>query len=69
MAVFFDYEKDEDMDVYLLTNSKGGVMRNAIRPIQINGEAESRDKLYRNEDNGNFKIVSREAGLIIEGTG
>ena len=68
-AVFFDYDKDKDTDLYLLTNSMDGVMRNAIKSILVNGEAASTDRLYRNEGNGKFKNVSREAGILIEGYG
>ncbi len=69
MGVFFDYDKDGDLDLYILTNSMEGSMRNAIRPIRVNGEAESTDRLYRNTGHGKFTDFSREAGILIEGYG
>ncbi len=67
-ANFFDYDLDGDLDVYLLTNITQETGPNIIRPKQVNGEAPSTDRLYRN-DNGKFVDVSREAGILIEGYG
>lgn len=69
MAVFFDYDKDQDMDMFLLTNSMDGVMRSMIRPIQKDGRGRSTDRLYRNNGNGTFSDVSFEAGIVNEGYG
>ncbi|GAB2555272.1 VCBS repeat-containing protein [Spirosoma areae] len=67
-AVFFDYDRDGDLDCYLLTNALETTSRNNLRPKQFNGEATSTDRLYENED-GHFKNVSREAGILTEGYG
>ncbi len=48
-AVFFDYDRDGDLDCYLLTNALETTSRNNLRPKQLNGEAPSTDRLYRNE--------------------
>jgi len=62
-AAFFDYDKDGDLDVYLLNNSYRSIgsfnLRENERPIrdELGG-----DKLYRN-DNGLFIDVSEEAGI------
>ena len=69
MAVFFDYDKDQDLDVYILTNAMEAKLRNALRPRRVNGEGPSTDRMYRNEGNGNFINVSREAGILQEGYG
>ena len=62
-ATFFDYDKDGDLDMYLLNNS--------FRPIstfnlQINErfvrDTVGGDKLFQN-DGGKFKDVSQEAGI------
>ena len=41
MGVFFDYDKDSDLDLFLLTNSMDGTMRNEIRDIKKDGTGES----------------------------
>ncbi len=62
-AVFFDYDKDEDLDVYLLSNSGRSVGIYDLRE----GQRETRDpeggnKLFRNDGN-RFIDVSEEAGI------
>ncbi|MCH7398734.1 VCBS repeat-containing protein [Belliella sp. DSM 107340] len=62
-AVFFDFDKDGDLDMYLLNNSARSVGINDLRT----GQRDVRDpfggnKLYRN-DNGKFVDVSDEAGI------
>lgn len=62
-ASFFDYDKDGDLDCYLLSNSFQSVSEFDIKP----GQRKIRDtlggnKLYRNDD-GYFKDVSKKAGI------
>jgi hypothetical protein len=62
-AVFFDYDMDGDLDMYLLSNSGRSVGLNDLRL----GQREIRDpeggnKLFRNEGN-RFADVSQEAGI------
>ena len=62
-AVFFDYDKDGDLDMYLLSNSGRSVGLNDLRL----GQRELRDpdggnKLFRNEGS-RFTDVSAEAGI------
>ncbi len=62
-ASFFDYDRDGDLDCYLLNNSFQSVTKYDIKP----GQREIRDtlggnKLYRN-DGGHFIDVSEEAGI------
>ena len=62
-AVFFDYDKDGDLDMYLLSNSGRSVGLNDLRL----GQREIRDpdggnKLFRNEGN-RFTDVSEAAGI------
>jgi enediyne biosynthesis protein E4 len=69
MGAFFDYDKDGDLDLYLLTNALESFNRNNLRPKKVNGEAASTDRLYRNNGNNTFTNISRQSGILIEGYG
>jgi hypothetical protein len=62
-AVFFDYDKDGDLDCYLLNNSYQAIgsfnLERNERPIR---DEKGGDILYRN-DGGDFTDVSEEAGI------
>lgn len=62
-AVFFDYDKDSDLDMYLLSNSGRSVgiydLREGQREIR---DPEGGNKLFRN-DGGKFNDVSSQAGI------
>lgn len=68
-STFFDYDLDGDLDMYLLENAFVSYSRNTSKPKQVNGEAASTDKLFRNNGDMTFTNVSREAGITIEGFG
>ncbi len=73
-TAFFDYDRDGDLDAYLLTNAIESFSPNLSRPKKLQGEGLSTDRLYRNEGVGPdghpiFKDVSKEAGILIEGYG
>ncbi len=69
-SAFFDYDRDGDLDLYVLVNPASyESMVNTAQPRKLNGESESTDVLYRNNDDGTFTDVSREAGILIEGYG
>ncbi len=62
-AVFFDYDKDGDLDVYLLNNSYQAIGSfNKMQNERINRDPVGGDKLFRN-DGGKFTDVSEEAGI------
>ncbi|MFD0795118.1 VCBS repeat-containing protein [Mucilaginibacter litoreus] len=68
-AIFFDYNNDGFLDMYLLTNVLGKTTPVAYRPKLSDGSAENTDRLYRNNGNNTFTNVSKEAGISIEGFG
>ena len=69
-AYFFDYDKDGDLDMYLVTNElydpKTPIK---FRPKVKDGSAKNTDRLYRNNGNGTFTNVSKQAGILMEGWG
>lgn len=68
-AAFLDYDKDGDLDMYLLRNAFVNYNRNNVRTKVTDGKAASNDKLYRNNGDFTFTNVSHEAGITIEGFG
>ena len=62
-AAFFDYDKDGDLDVYLLNNSYRSIGSFNLQKNERNVRDElGGDKLLRN-DNGHFTDVSEQAGI------
>lgn len=74
-AVFFDYDNDGDLDVYIVNNEIiKGDYPNRFRPIMKDGSHPSTDRLYRNDWDAKlnhpvFTNVSKEAGILTEGYG
>ncbi len=68
-AAFFDFDKDGDIDCYLLNNSIRAVGGYDLRKDQRNiPDPEGGNKLYRN-DNGKFVDVSQQAGIYTSAIG
>ncbi|MFH5883618.1 VCBS repeat-containing protein [Halalkalibaculum sp. DA3122] len=69
-AAFLDYNRDGLLDLFLLNHSPGTFSREMGQSIAIsqNPSADSLnisfDQLYRNNGNGTFTEVSREAGIL-----
>ncbi len=69
-AIFFDYDKDGDLDMYLSNNSinPSEVVIDVRKGIRNRPDSGGGDKLYRN-DNGFFVNVSKEAGIYSSAIG
>lgn len=68
-AAFFDYDLDGDLDVYVLTDQLLSSPPTNYRPKIVDGSSPNNDRLYRNNGDGTFTHVSKEAGITIEGFG
>jgi enediyne biosynthesis protein E4 len=78
-ASFFDYDKDGDLDLFLITNPADERVNdvNTITEMHQRGESSGADILYRNNGpvvslpsggrKGGFTDVSNEAGILKEG--
>lgn len=62
-AVFFDYDKDGDLDCYILNNSFRPISTLGYRNLREERDKDGGDKLMRNE-NGKFVDVSSQAGIF-----
>jgi len=61
-AAFFDYDKDGDLDMYLLNEGKHSALSFGPASNRLKISRENGDRLYRN-DNGKFVNVSQQAGI------
>ncbi len=68
-AAFFDYDRDGDLDLYILNNTLTKRMDAFYRPRINDGSAPNNDRLYRNNGDGTFTDVTVSAGITYEGFG
>jgi enediyne biosynthesis protein E4 len=74
-AAFFDYDKDGDLDMYLLNHRLYSLDANNLVPKDTSGNSPAEDRLYRNEgipagqSHPVFHDVSKEAGIKEDGYG
>lgn len=61
-AAFFDFDRDGDLDMFLLNNSFTPVGRLAYSNIRNQRDKEGGHKMFRN-DGGHFTDISEEAGI------
>ncbi len=66
---FFDYDRDGDLDLYLLNNVLDLSSPTDYRYKRVNGEAPNNDQLFANDGSGKFTDVSAVSGITIEGYG
>lgn len=62
-ASFFDYDKDGDLDMYLLNHSIRRYSRFVVEYMRAQRDSLAGDRLFRNDD-GQFVDVSENAGII-----
>ena len=71
-AAFFDYDKDGDLDLYLLTSTNRVRNPNQLSPLVRDGSGLAQDKLYRNDTGPagpRYTELSRQAGILHDGFG
>lgn len=74
-SAFFDYDRDGDLDLYLLINEMDDrAIPNRYLPKKVDGSGRRNDKLLRNEGPGpdglpRFVDVTEEANILKEGYG
>ncbi|MGK2863801.1 MAG: VCBS repeat-containing protein [Chitinophagaceae bacterium] len=74
-AVFFDYDKDGDLDMYLVNYMLNGPNANSIFPKDLSGYSPASDKMYRNDGDSShvghpfFTDVTRQSGIVDDGFG
>jgi enediyne biosynthesis protein E4 len=61
-ALFFDYDRDGDLDMYLLNHNTAVINEMDFDAKRTDRNIYAGDKLYKN-DNGTFVDVSQEAGI------
>ncbi len=72
-AAFLDFDRDGDLDVYLLNHMQQFQGTNNPYPKKVHGESASTDKLFRHDVDTaghiHFTDISASAGIQIEGFG
>lgn len=68
-AAFFDYDRDDDLDLYVMNSTLNQRMDLAYRKKITDGSAPNNDRLYRNNGDGTFSDLTLEAGITYEGFG
>ncbi len=72
-AAFLDYDKDGDLDMYLLNHTNAIRDPNNVRPLIKDGNGPANDRLYRNDEAKNsgivFTDVTKQAGILYDGLG
>lgn len=66
-AAFFDFDHDNDLDVFIITSANDKRNPNELKQATENDANISGDKLYENLGNNTFKDVSKQAGIFHHG--
>ncbi len=67
-AAFFDYDKDDDLDLFILTHSVHKNNTYGDSSLRFNDNALAGDRLFQN-NNGKFMDVSKQAGIYTASIG
>ncbi|MDZ7936112.1 MAG: VCBS repeat-containing protein [Emticicia sp.] len=62
-AAFFDFDHDQDLDVFIITSANNKRNPNELKKITQEDIKTSGDKLYENIGNNTFRDVSEKAGI------
>jgi enediyne biosynthesis protein E4 len=62
-AIFFDYDRDGDLDCYVLNHNIRAYKNIELHYLKNDYDSLAADRLYRN-DEGQFSDVSKQAGII-----
>lgn len=68
-AVFFDYDKDGDLDLFLLNHTTEDRNPNRIKKIHKDGTGPGNDRLFKNNGDLTFTDVTIESGILYSGMG
>jgi hypothetical protein len=68
-AAFFDYDKDGDLDLYVLEDVIDNTLPTSYRAKITDGTSINNDQFYRNNGNNTFTNVTKQAGILYEGFG
>ena len=68
-ASFIDYDKDGDLDLYVVNNEQNQSIPIIYRKKVMDGSAPSNDRLFRNNGDNTFSDITIAAGITIEGYG
>lgn len=67
-ASFFDYDRDGDLDMFLINHNVNSEVHYALETYRKQSSPETSDRLFRNDDQ-TFVDISEEAGLVHDGIG
>ena len=68
-GLFFDFDRDGDLDLYVLNATNDDRHPSRIRPLQLDGSSPANDHFYRNDGRGHFTECARQVGIMDDGWG